>query len=54
MQFKRAISRVYKFFGTENPNLRSILKLEVELMVFLRRRSDKITKTGEKCPQNAV
>ena len=34
--------------------MRSILKPEVELMVFLRMRSDKITKNGEKCPQNAV
>ncbi len=38
------------FFGTGNPNLRSILKPEVELMVFLRMRSDKITKNGEKMP----
>ncbi len=47
MQFEGIISRAYKFFGTENPNLRSILKPKVELMVFLRMRSDKITKTGE-------
>ncbi len=50
MQFKRLISRAYKFFGTGSPNLRSILKPEVELMVFLRMRSDKIKKNGEKCP----
>ena len=31
--------------------MRSILKPEVELMVFLRMRSDKITKNGEKCPK---
>ncbi len=33
------------FFGTENPNLKSISKPEVELMVFLRMRSNTITKT---------
>jgi hypothetical protein len=38
------------YFGTRNPNLRSILKPEVELIVFLRMRSNKITKNGEKCP----
>ncbi len=50
MQFEGLISRVYMFFGTRNPNLRSILKPEVDLMVFLRRRSHKITKNGGKCP----
>ena len=35
------------FFGTRNPNLRSILEPEVELMVFLRMRSNKITKTAK-------
>ncbi len=54
MQFKGLISRMYMFFGTGNPNLRSILKPEVELMVFMRMRSKKIKKNGEKCPQNAV
>ncbi len=49
MQFKRLIFRLYKFFGTENPNLRSILKPEVELMVFLRMRSKKNTKNAVKC-----
>ena len=49
MQFEGLISRVYKFFGTENPNLRYILKPEVELMVFLLMRSNTITKNGEKC-----
>ncbi len=49
MQFKGLISPAYMFLGTMSPNLRSILKLEVELMVFLRMRSDKITKNGEKC-----
>jgi len=29
------------FFGTGNPNLMSVLKPEVELMVFLRLRSNK-------------
>ena len=45
--FKAHFPRQYMFFGTRNPNLRSILKPEVELMVFLRMRSDKITKKGE-------
>ena len=49
MQSKRLISRVYKFSGTGNPNLRSILKPEVELMVFLRMRSNKITKNAVTC-----
>ena len=35
------------FFGTGSPNFRSILKPEVDLMVFLRMRSDKITKNGK-------
>ena len=51
MQFEGLISRVYMFFGTRNPNLRSILKPEVELMVFLRMRSNKITKNGENAPK---
>ncbi len=42
------------FFGTANPNLRSILKPEVELMVFLRMRSNKNVKNAEKRPQNTV
>ena len=42
------------FFGTRNPNLWSILKPGVELMVFLRMRSDKITKNGEQCHEDAV
>ncbi len=42
------------FFGTGNPNLWSISKPEVELMVFLRMRSDKNMKNAGKCPQNAV
>ncbi len=50
MQFEGLISRVYMFFGTGNPYLRSILKPEVDLMVFMRMRSYKITKNGEKCP----
>ena len=49
MQFEGIIPRMYMFFGTRNPNLRSILQPEVELMVFLRMRSNKITKNGEKC-----
>ncbi len=46
--FKAQFPRVYMFFGTMSPNLTSILKPEVELMVFLRMRSDKITKNGKK------
>ena len=46
MQFQGPNSRMYMFFGTRNPNLRSILKPEVELMVFLRMRSNTITKNG--------
>ncbi len=42
------------FFGTENPNLRSILKPEVELMVFLRMRSNKNLKNARKCPKIPV
>ncbi len=54
MQFKGLISRVYMFFGTGNPNARSILKPEVDLMLYLRMRSNKITKKAAKCPLNAV
>ncbi len=54
MQFKRLISCVYKFLGTGNPNFRSILKPEVELMVFLRMRSIKIMINAKKRPQNSV
>jgi len=50
VQFKGLISLVYMFFGTANPKLRSILKPEVELMVFLRMRSNKNTKNTGKCP----
>ena len=32
-------SREYMFYGTRNPNLRSILKPKVELMVSLRVRT---------------
>ena len=49
MQFKGLISRTYMFFGAGYPNLRSILKPEVELIVFLRMRSNKIVKNGAKC-----
>ncbi len=34
--------------------MRSILKPEVELMVFLRMRSNKNTKNAQKCPENTV
>jgi hypothetical protein len=50
MRSKGLFSREYMFFGTRNPNLRFILKPEVELMVLLRMRSNKITKNGDKCP----
>ncbi len=42
------------FFGTGNPSLRSILKPEVELMAFLRMRSNKYMKNTGKCPLNTV
>ncbi len=45
--FKAKFPRMYMFFGTWSPNLRFILKPKVELMVFLRMRSEKITKNGE-------
>ena len=38
---------MYTFFGTGNPNLRSVLKPEVELMVFLRMRRKNARKTVE-------
>ena len=44
---KANVARVYLFFGTESPNLRYIWKPEVELIVFLRMRSDKITETAK-------
>jgi len=44
VQFEGIISRVYMFFGTKNPNLTSVLKPEVKLMMFLRLRSNKIRK----------
>jgi hypothetical protein len=47
--FKAQFPRISMFFGTGSANLRSILKPEVELLVFLRMRSNKITKSGEKC-----
>ena len=49
MQFIGLIFREYMFFGTGNPNLRSILIPEVELTVFLCMRSNKIMKNAEKC-----
>jgi hypothetical protein len=44
MPFKGRIPRMYMFFDTGNPKLRSISKPEVELMGYLRMRSKKITK----------
>ncbi len=48
MDLAGLIFSVCIFFGTGNPYMRSILKPEVELMVFLRMRSNKITKNAEK------
>ncbi len=42
------------FFGTTNPNLRPILNPEVDLMVFLRMRSNKNAKNAKKCLSNTV
>jgi len=41
---------MYMFFGAGNPNMRSILKPEVELMVFLRMRNNKINEKRRKMP----
>ncbi len=49
--FKAQFPRMYMFFGMRNPNLRSILKPEVKLVVFLRMRSEKITENGENALQ---
>ena len=49
-QFLGRIPVAYMFFGTGNPNPRSILQPEVELLVFLRMRSDKIAKNALKTP----
>jgi len=43
--------RVYTYFGTTNPNLRSILKPEVELMCFC---ACAVKKNHEKRHYNAV
>ena len=45
--FKAQVPRVYMFFGTRSLQLGSILKPDVELMVFLRTRSNRITKNCE-------
>ncbi len=47
MAFGGLIYGVYMFFGTGKPNVSSIFKPEVELKVFLRMRSNKITKNTE-------
>ncbi len=47
MQFEGLIPLVHMFHGPRNPNLRSILKPELELMVFLRMRSNKIKQMAE-------
>ena len=41
---------MYMFLGTGNPNSKSILKPEVELMVVLRMRSNKNIKNAGKMP----
>jgi hypothetical protein len=46
MQFEGLTSRTYMLLGTRSPKLRSILEPEVELMVVLRMRSNKITENG--------
>jgi len=48
MPFERPISHVFNIFRHGNPNLKSILKQEVVIVVFLRMRSDKITKNAPK------
>ena len=48
MPFERPISHVFIIFRHGNPNLRSILTPEVVIVVFLRTRSDKITKNAPK------
>jgi hypothetical protein len=48
MPLEGQIPRMYMFLETVNPNLRFILKPEVEVMAFLRTRSNKITKNDEK------
>ena len=46
MQFEGVISRACMFLDTRSPNLWSIFKPEVKLLVFLRKQSNKITKTS--------
>ena len=53
MQFKAQFPRLYMFFGARSSNLTPILKSDVELVVFLRIRNDKITKNGETFPFKA-
>ena len=48
MQFEGQLSANIVFLDTRNPNVRSTLQPEVELMVFLRMRSNKITKKMRK------
>ncbi len=47
IHFQGLISRVYMFFSARKPNLRYILIPEVELKVFPRMRTNKITKNAE-------
>ena len=42
MQLESLFSRAYMLFDTGNPNLRSIFKAEVVIMVLLRMRNNKV------------
>ncbi len=54
MVLVRVIFRVYIFFSTQNMNTRSILKPEVELMLFLRTRNQKNHEKRRKCHKNGA
>ncbi len=54
MELVRVIFRVSIFFGTQNMNMRCILKPEVELMVFQRMRSQKNHEKRRKCHKNGA
>ena len=51
MQLEDIISRVCMLFGMRNPNLRSIFKPEVELMVLRCMPSNKSRKTAKNVPK---
>ncbi len=52
MAFGGLIYGVYMFFGTGNPNLSFILKPEVELVMFVRMRSNQKSRTTAKTSLN--